>query len=76
MGAHEAGAEIANKRVALTPRTWATLSTLRKPGQTFDDTITELIAEHKKRLVVDPDEIDATEKTISWKRAKKDLGLA
>ncbi len=77
MGAHEAGAEIANKRVALTPRTWATLSTLRKPGQTFDDTIAELIAERQeRRLVVDPGEIDATEKTVSWKRAKKDLGLA
>ena len=69
--------EIANKRVALTPSTWATLSTLRKPGQTFDDTIVELISEHQqKQLIADLDEIDATEKTVSWNRAKKNLGLA
>ncbi len=68
--------EIANKRVALTPSTWATLSTLRKPGQTFDDTIAELISEHQKRkLIADLDEIDATEKTVPWDRAKKNLGL-
>lgn len=69
--------EIAIKRVALTPSTWATLSTLRKPGQTFDDTISELISEHqRKQLIADLDEIDANEKTISWNRAKKDLGIA
>ena len=69
--------EIANKRVALTPSTWATLSTLRKPGQTFDDTIAELISEHqRKQLIADLDEIDATEKTVTWDRAKKDIGLA
>lgn len=69
--------EIANKRVALTPRTWATLSNLRKPGQTFDDTIAELISEHqRKQLIADLDEIDATEKTVTWDKAKKGLGLS
>jgi hypothetical protein len=70
------GAEIATKRVALTPSTWATLSQLRKPGQTFDDTISELITDHQQlMLIADLDDIDTTEKTISWNRAKKDLGL-
>nr|WP_320160096.1 hypothetical protein [uncultured Methanoregula sp.] len=69
--------EIANKRVALTPGTWATLSNLRKPGQTFDDTIAELISEHqRKQLIADLDEIDATEKTVPWEKAKKGLGLS
>ena len=74
--AHAEGGEIATKRVALTPSTWATLSQLRKPGQTFDDTIAELITDHQRwKLIADLDDIDATEKTITWDRAKKDLGL-
>jgi len=69
--------EIANKRVALTPGTWATLSNLRKPGQTFDETIAELIAEHQRRqLIADLDEIDATQETVTWDKAKKRLGLS
>jgi hypothetical protein len=68
--------EIATKRVALTPSTWATLSQLRKPGQTFDETIAGLITDHQRlQLIADLDDIDATEKTVSWHRAKKDLGL-
>lgn len=66
--------EIACTRVALTPGTWTTLSRLRKPGQTFDDTIAGLIADHQRLLLIaDLDDIDATEKTVSWKRAKNDL---
>jgi hypothetical protein len=66
--------EIACKRVSLTPGTWTTLSRLRKPGQTFDDTIAGLIADHQRLLLIaDLDDIDAKEKTVSWKRAKKDL---
>jgi predicted outer membrane protein len=69
--------EIANKRVALSPNTWATLSNLRKPGQTFDDTIAELISEHqRKQLITDLDDIDATGKTVPWEKAKKGLGLS
>ena len=68
--------EIATKRVALTPSTWATLSGLRKPGQTFDETIAGLITDHQRlRLIADLDTIDIGEKTVSWKQAKKHLGL-
>jgi len=68
--------EIANKRVALTPRTWAALSTLRKPGQTFDDTVAELISEHQRlKLIADLNAIDATEEVIPWDQAKRDLGM-
>jgi hypothetical protein len=71
-----AAEEIATKRVALTPGTWATLSSLRKPGQTFDDTIADLITENQRlRLIADLDRIDATEKTVPWEKAKKKLGL-
>jgi hypothetical protein len=68
--------EIATKRVALTPGTWATLSRLRKPGETFDETIAGLITDHQRlQLIADLEDIDAMEKTVSWKKAKKDLGL-
>ena len=68
--------EIANKRVALTPSTWAALSNLRNPGQTFDETVAELISEHQRlRLIADLDAIDATESTMPWDKAKQELGL-
>jgi hypothetical protein len=68
--------EIANKRVALTPSTWAALSNLRNPGQTFDETVAALISEHQRlQLIADLDVIDASETTIPWDRAKQELGL-
>jgi hypothetical protein len=70
------GAELANKRVALTPSTWAALSNLRSPGETFDETVALLISEYqRRRLITDLDAIDATETTIPWDRAKQGLGL-
>ena len=67
--------ENANKRVALTPGTWAALSNLRRPGQTFDDTVAMLISEHQRmQLIADLDAIDAAETFIPWDQAKKELG--
>ena len=73
--AHAEGGEIATKRVALTPSTWATLSQLRKPGQTFDGTIAELITDHqrwKPSLIL---MISTQLRNDHVDRAKKDLGL-
>jgi hypothetical protein len=68
--------EIANKRVALTPSTWAALSNLRKPGQTFDETVADLITDRQRmKLIADLDAIDASEKTVPWDKAKQDLGI-
>jgi hypothetical protein len=70
------GRRPSTRRLALTPGTWATLSRLRKPGETFDETIAGLITDHQRlQLIADLDAIDATEKTVSWKKAKKDLVL-
>ena len=70
-----ASEETATKRVALTPSTWAALSNLRRPGQTFDKTIAALISEHQRlQLIADLDAIDATETTIPWDKAKQELG--
>jgi len=68
--------EIANKRVALTPSTWAALSNIKTPGKSLGDTVAELITEHQRRaLERDLDEIDANGQFISWDKAKKELGL-
>ena len=68
--------EIANKRVALTPSTWAALSNIKPPGKSLGDTVADLITEHQKRtLERDLDEIDANGNFIPWDKAKKELGL-
>ena len=68
--------EIANKRVALTPSTWAALSEIKPPGKSLGDTVAELIAEHRMRtLERDLNEIDAKGHFIPWDEAKKELGL-
>jgi hypothetical protein len=70
------GRRTSTRRVALTPGTWAKLSRIKKPGQTFDDTIAGLITDYQRlQLIADLDDIDAMEKTVSWKKTKKDLGL-
>ncbi|MDP3563130.1 MAG: hypothetical protein Q8R70_01430 [Methanoregula sp.] len=68
--------EIANKRVALTPSTWADLSTLKIPGKSLGDTVADLIAEHKMvQLERDLDAIRKNGRYIPWEEAKKELGL-
>lgn len=68
--------EIANKRVALTPSTWAALSNIKAPGRSLGDTIADLITEHQQRMLErDLDEIDANGNFIPWDEAKKELGL-
>jgi hypothetical protein len=68
--------EIANKRVALTPSTWAALSRLKEPGKSLGDTVAALIAEHQLRaLERDLDRVDKNAKYVSWEKAKKDLDL-
>ncbi len=68
--------EIANKRVALTPSTWAALSNIKAPGKSLGDTVADLITEHQRRtLERDLDEIDENGDFIPWEEARKELGL-
>jgi len=72
----EVDKEIANKRVALTPSTWAALSGLKKPGESLGETVAELIAERQLRaLEQDLDTIDKDAHYTSWDQARKELGL-
>ena len=69
--------EIASKRVALTPGTWATLSNLRKPARhSTIQSPNSYPSTSANRLIADLDEIDATEKTVTSEKAKKGLGLS
>jgi hypothetical protein len=68
--------EIANKRVALTPSTWAALSNIKPPGKSLGDTVSDLITEHQRRMLErDLDEIDSNGDFIPWEEAKRELGI-
>ena len=67
--------EIANKRVALTPSTWAALSNIKTPGKSLGDTVADLITEHQRlALERDLDEIIKNGHYTPWDEAKKELG--
>ena len=40
--------DIANKRIALTPATWYSLSEMNRPGQTFSELIDEMMENVRK----------------------------
>jgi len=40
------------KRIPITPKTWEKLSILKKPGETFDHLITDLIEEREKLDII------------------------
>ncbi|GAB6286427.1 MAG: hypothetical protein WC406_12410 [Methanoregula sp.] len=43
----------ATKRIPVCPSTWESVHGLRKPGQTFDDVIRELVQEENRRRLYD-----------------------
>jgi len=48
--------ECATKRIPVTPSTWRTVHQLRKPGQTYDDVIQELIQRDSEQKLMDETE--------------------
>ena len=45
--------ECATKRIPVCPSTWETVHQLRKPGQTFDDVINELIRNNSETRLIE-----------------------
>lgn len=45
--------ECATKRIPVCPSTWETVHQLRKPGQTFDDVINELIRKNSETRLIE-----------------------
>lgn len=59
------GSECATKRIPVTPSTWRTVHQLRKPGQTYDDVINELIQrDSESRLIEETQRIRKRNKFI------------
>jgi hypothetical protein len=46
------GQKCATKRIPVCPGTWETVHQLRKPGQTYDDVIRDLIQKGSENLLV------------------------
>ena len=45
--------ECATKRIPVCPSTWETIHELRKPGQTFDDVINELVRRNSETRLIE-----------------------
>ena len=57
--------ECATKRIPVCPSTWETVHQLRKPGQTFDDVINELIRKNSEiRLIEETQRIRKRNKFV------------
>ena len=48
-----AESECATKRIPVCPSTWETIHQMRKPGQTFDDVINELLRKDSETRVIE-----------------------
>lgn len=46
------GQECATKRIPVCPSTWETVQQLRKPGQTYDEVIRDLIRKGSENLLI------------------------
>ena len=50
----------ATKRIPVSQRVWAEVSELKRPGQTFDDLLSHMVEQEKKRrFIEDMDRIEA-----------------
>jgi hypothetical protein len=64
MSAHQ---ECATKRIPVRPSTWEEIHGLRKPGQTFDDVIREMVKKEKlNRLSEDTDRICQRDRFVEY----------
>ncbi len=65
MSAHQ---ECATKRIPVCPSTWEEIHGLRKPGQTFDAVIREMVKKEKlNRLAEDTDRICQRDRFVEYK---------
>jgi predicted CopG family antitoxin len=68
--------ESANKRIPVTDEIWQTLSNLKRPGQTYDSLLAEMIEIKQERdFLAHIEEIEKTAEFVSLSDAAKELGL-
>jgi predicted CopG family antitoxin len=68
--------ESANKRIPVTDEIWQALSNLKRPGQTYDSLLAEMIEIKQERdFLAHIEEIEKTAQFVSLPEAAKELGL-
>lgn len=68
--------EHANKRIPVTDEIWKTLSSLKRPGQTYDSLLAEMIEIKQERdFLAQIEEIEKTGQFVSLSEAAEELGI-
>jgi predicted CopG family antitoxin len=68
--------ESANKRIPVTDEIWQTLSNLKRPGQTYDSLLAEMIEIKQERdFLAHIEEIEKTGQFVSLSEAARELGF-
>lgn len=68
--------ESACKRIPVTDEIWQTLSNLKRPGQTYDSLLAEMIVIKQERdFLAHIEEIEKTAQFVSLSEAAKELGI-
>lgn len=66
------GQECATKRIPVSPSTWETVHQLRKPGETYDDVIKNLIRrDSETRLIEETERIRGRGKYVPLSEIRK-----
>lgn len=69
-------AETANKRIPVTEEVWFALSDLKRPGQTYDTLLAEMIAiKQEHDFLAHIEEIERTGEFVSLSEAAFDLNI-
>ncbi|MFA5294824.1 MAG: hypothetical protein WC382_04835 [Methanoregulaceae archaeon] len=70
------GHEIANKRIPVTEETWESLSKLKRPGQTYDKLLEEMIAlKEEHEFLMHLERIEKTGDFVSLTEAARELNI-
>jgi predicted CopG family antitoxin len=68
--------EIANKRIPVTPEVWESLSKLKRPGQTYDNLLEEMIAlKEAHDFLMQLQKIERTGDFVSLADAERELDI-
>jgi predicted CopG family antitoxin len=68
--------ETANKRIPVTEEIWQALSNMKRPGQTFDSLLDEMIEIKQERdFLAQIEEIEKSGQFVSLSEAAKELGI-
>jgi len=66
------GQECATKRIPVSPSTWETVHQLRKPGETYDDVIRNLIRrDSETRLIEETERIRKRDRYVPLSEIRK-----